>query len=95
MPPPTTQVDRQPPQPSPLRSASGIERQRRQRQREHDLEIVREAERRQVTGLSKTTWWRWEKRGLVPKRIQLTEYSVGWLRSELQSWISARAATRR
>jgi prophage regulatory protein len=45
------------------------------------------------TGLSRVTIWRLERQGEFPGRRQLTNgRSVGWLSSEIQSWISARAA---
>jgi prophage regulatory protein len=53
--------------------------------------IIREEERRKVTGLSRTTWWRMERNGLAPKRRQLSANSVGWLESELRAWMSSKA----
>lgn len=58
------------------------------------LSVVREHDRRDMTGLSRVQWWRLEREGKVPKRIQLGENSVGWLRHEIQAWISERAAQR-
>jgi len=37
---------------------------------------------------------RLERKGLFPKRLQLSPGRVGWLRSEIESWISARADAR-
>ncbi|MEO7860057.1 MAG: AlpA family phage regulatory protein [Nitrospirales bacterium] len=56
--------------------------------------IVREKGRHQMTGLSRVQWWRLEKAGIVPKRLQLGLNSVGWLRHELIDWIEERAAQR-
>lgn len=58
------------------------------------LEVIREPERRQTTKLSRIQWWRLEKLGKVPKRIQLGANSVGWLRHEIDEWITQRAAQR-
>ncbi len=58
------------------------------------VEIVREHERRKITGLSRVTWWRLERDGRAPKRLQLGPNSVGWLRDEIGNWISQRAAER-
>lgn len=59
-----------------------------------DDHIVREADRRRMTGLSKITWWRYERAGTAPRRIQLGRNSIGWLRSELEAWVAERAAAR-
>jgi predicted DNA-binding transcriptional regulator AlpA len=58
------------------------------------VEIVREAERLRITGLSRVQWWRLERAGSVPKRVQLGVNSVGWLRHELEAWLADRAAGR-
>ncbi|MEP7152316.1 MAG: AlpA family phage regulatory protein [Nitrospira sp.] len=60
-----------------------------------NIQVLREKERHRITGLSRTQWWRLERAGQVPRRIPLGENSVGWLKGELESWIAARAATRR
>jgi prophage regulatory protein len=60
-----------------------------------DLQIVREAERLRMTGLSRVQFWRLERAGQAPKRVPLGPNSVGWLKHELQEWILARAALRR
>lgn len=58
------------------------------------FEIVREPDRHRLTGLSRVTWWRYERLGAAPRRIQLGRNSVGWLRSELEAWVAERAARR-
>ena len=62
--------------------ASGIDR------------IVLEPERRAITGVSRTGWWRFEKDGTAPRRIPISANRVGWALSELQSWVQARIAER-
>ncbi|WP_434930702.1 helix-turn-helix transcriptional regulator [Shewanella sp. HL-SH5] len=54
--------------------------------------IVREAERKKITSISRTTAWSLERKGLFPKRRQLypQSTSVGWLLSELTDWVSTR-----
>lgn len=52
--------------------------------------IVREPERRQITGRSLVSWWRDEKNGLVPKRVKIGKRSVGWKLSELMAWVAGR-----
>lgn len=49
--------------------------------------IVREPERRQITGRSRTAWFYDEQRGQVPRRIKIGARSSGWRLSELQSWV--------
>lgn len=61
---------------------------------ETNIEVVRERERRRMTGLSRVQHWRLEREGLAPKRIQLGPNSVGWIRSEIESWIRDRMAAR-
>lgn len=52
--------------------------------------IVREAERREITGLSRTRWWEMEGAGEVPQRILIGSNAVGWRLSELMDWIDSR-----
>jgi prophage regulatory protein len=56
--------------------------------------IMREPERRARTGISRVQWWRLEARGEAPRRVSLGSHAIGWLASELQRWIDARAAAR-
>jgi len=60
----------------------------------NNLEIVREPERYKMMGLGRVQMWRLERAGRVPRRIQLGENSVGWLRSELEQWLAQRIAER-
>jgi len=52
--------------------------------------IIRERERREITGVSKTTWWRWEAEGQVPRRRTLGPNSMGWRLSEILEWLENR-----
>lgn len=58
------------------------------------LQIVRERERQQMMGISRVTMWRLEQEGKAPKRVQIGENSVGWLRHEIEAWIKGKAAAR-
>lgn len=49
--------------------------------------IVREADRRYITSISRTKAWKLEKEGLFPKRLRLGNRSVGWKLSELLEWV--------
>jgi len=52
--------------------------------------FVREPERRKITGLAKTTWWRLEQLGRAPKAYQLGRNAKGWKLSELMDWLNSR-----
>ena len=55
--------------------------------------IVLEKERKQLTGISRSTAWRLEQKGRFPKRRQVSDGLVGWLESEINEWISSRPVT--
>ncbi len=52
--------------------------------------IVRAGEVQKITGLSRTTVWRLERRGEFPDRVPLGPGSVGWKLSEVERWVSTR-----
>jgi prophage regulatory protein len=54
--------------------------------------IVREAERKQLTTISRSQAWIQEQKGLFPKRVKLSANSVGWRLSDLLEWIESREA---
>lgn len=58
-------------------------------------ELLRFKAVQQAIGLSRTTIWRMESAGQFPRRRQLSANSVGWLKSEVESWINNRAAVGR
>ena len=51
--------------------------------------LVREHDRRTITGVSRTQWWTMERQGLVPKR---SAHCVAWRLSDLLWWIEQRKA---
>jgi len=53
--------------------------------------FIRDRECRTLTGLSKSTLWRLEKDGRFPRRRKISTRAVGWLSSEVESWIAERA----
>jgi len=58
--------------------------------------LVREPERRQLTGISGTTCWRLEREGKFPRRVKLTDTQVkngrvGWWLSEVMEWMASRS----
>ena len=53
--------------------------------------LVRERERQEITGVSRTAWWRLRRDGLLPfAPVQLHGSAVGWRLSDLQAWIASR-----
>lgn len=58
------------------------------------IEIIREPERFRRTGISREQWWRLERAGKAPVRVQLGPNSVGWLRNEIDAWLTERVAAR-
>lgn len=53
---------------------------------------IREDERKQATGVSRTRWWELERKNLAPARRRLTPDGrvVGWLASEIDDWLRNR-----
>ena len=52
--------------------------------------FLRWREVQSITGLSKTTVWRLQKKGQFPKNYRLGENSVGIRASELAEWMQSR-----
>jgi len=53
-------------------------------------EILRANDVHRLTGLSRTTIWRMERKGTFPARVPLSIGSVGWRKSEVDAWIKSR-----
>jgi predicted DNA-binding transcriptional regulator AlpA len=49
--------------------------------------ILRSKEVQEMTGLSRTTLWRLERKGEFPARVALCAGSVGWRLSEVELWL--------
>ncbi len=58
------------------------------------MKILRLPKVLERVGKSKASVYRDEAAGRFPKRIALGANSVGWLESEIDDWIAARAAER-
>ena len=43
---------------------------------------------------SKVTIWRWERKGRFPKRVAIGPGTKGWIESEIDEFIQARAEER-
>jgi prophage regulatory protein len=58
------------------------------------MKMLREREVRQLTGLSRVTRWRMERRGEFPRKVRLTGRCVGWLEAEVMDWLKVRVEAR-
>ncbi len=54
------------------------------------MKILRVHDVTRVTGLSRTTLWRLERRGEFPRRLRLSQNSCGWLAKEIEDWLLSR-----
>lgn len=57
------------------------------------LQFIREPECHRITGLSRDTRWRLEKEGKFPKRYKISENTIGWLSTDLETWIESKVHT--
>lgn len=56
--------------------------------------ILRMAEVTRTVGLARATVYRMMQRGEFPASVPLSGCAVGWLRSEIESWIASRVEAR-
>ncbi|MCG7577344.1 MULTISPECIES: AlpA family phage regulatory protein [unclassified Halomonas] len=54
--------------------------------------LVREPDRRAITGVSRTQWWSLERKQVAPARLKLGCNSVAWRLSDLLAWIEQQGA---
>ncbi|WP_285236330.1 helix-turn-helix transcriptional regulator [Shewanella algae] len=52
--------------------------------------MVREPDRKMITGVSRTQWWMMERQGLAPQRVRLSAHCVAWRLSDLLWWVEQR-----
>lgn len=50
--------------------------------------LIRKKQVLEATGLSITTIWRLERKGLFPRRRRISQGSVAWSAAEVDNWIS-------
>ena len=60
----------------------------------HTYAILRLPQVRQITGLSRSSIYALQGRRQFPHSIQLSPRAVGWLESEIRSWLLSRANAR-
>lgn len=52
--------------------------------------IMSDADEKMVTGLSRVTRWRMERKGKYPARVQLSPGRVGRIGAEIKAWLESR-----
>jgi prophage regulatory protein len=58
------------------------------------IRILRLPEVCKSTGLGRAMIYRLQAEQRFPKSVRITEHAVGWIESEVQTWLAARAAAR-
>jgi len=54
------------------------------------VKILRTPEVTDLTGLSRATIWRLERKGKFSSRLQLSENAIGWREDDVMQWIATR-----
>ena len=54
------------------------------------MRVLRIAAVKDRVGLSRTSIWRLERKGLFPRRRQLSANAVGWSEEEVDDWLRSR-----
>lgn len=54
------------------------------------MKVIHYGEMKRLIGVSRTTLWRWERKGLFPARIKLGPNSVAWAEDEVAAWLASR-----
>jgi len=49
--------------------------------------LIRAKELRQITGISPTSRWRYERAGTFPQRVRISSGAVAWKLSEVLQWM--------
>ena len=57
---------------------------------ENMMKILRIPEVIKLTGLSRATIWRLERKGKFPSRLYLSENAIGWHEDDIREWIASR-----
>ena len=56
----------------------------------HTSKILRLPEVMAITGLSRSTIYAYMDKGTFPKAMKLGERAIGWLSSDIETWIAER-----
>jgi len=54
------------------------------------MRILRRTDVQKMTGLSRSTIYKWMDKGLFPKAIKLGPRAVGWPEDHVEAWINNR-----
>ena len=52
--------------------------------------LIRQRELCSMTGVSRSTLFRWEKAGIFPARLRIGPHTVAWRKSEVDDWLAAK-----
>lgn len=63
-------------------------------QYEEKMKIIKLPDVMRITSLSRASIYAFIQKGQFPRQIRLGQKSVGWLSSEIESWITQRADMR-
>lgn len=58
------------------------------------MKVIRIARVTALTGLSRSTIYRYMDKDIFPRPIQLGERSVGWIEEEVLAWLASRIQIR-
>lgn len=58
------------------------------------MKVIRIAQVTALTGLSRSTIYRYMDKDIFPRPIQLGERSVGWIEEEVLAWLASRIQIR-
>jgi prophage regulatory protein len=56
--------------------------------------ILRESSVRERIPVDPSTLWRWEQRGIFPRRVKIGPHAIGWYEHEVDQWLRNRAEAR-
>jgi prophage regulatory protein len=65
-----------------------------QSQKPQQQRIIRERERREITGIPTSTWYVMQDAGRAPRPVPLSQRGRGWLLSEINNFLEQRIAER-
>ena len=54
------------------------------------MRIIRRTDVQKMTGLSRSTIYKWMDEGLFPKPVKLGPRAVGWVEDHIDAWINDR-----
>jgi prophage regulatory protein len=60
-------------------------------ERDHD-QIITQAEVEHLTSASRTTLWRWCRKGIFPSPLRIGPRRIGWSRRAVEQFLAARPA---